>query len=254
MKISFKKKPRIIQLTTLCRYGRFGNQLFKYAVAKKYALLNRATLEVPADWIGRKLFYIDDPAPTEGMPRVDFKNLVYDPIKPMRVDVCGHPRLQLHMNILSKKEVGEWFRFRPEWAERYSKKKDHYVAAHMRQGDYITTVSDTYCLISEHSYTSAIQKFGYDQKDVIWVKENTPEVDPVATEAGFDFLPDFFTLMQADVIFRANSTFSWWAAALSNAKVYSPLVKDMVGPNDVDFVSGNHAKMLSSDDDQKLPE
>ncbi len=41
----------------------------------------------------------------------------------------------------------------------------------------------------------------------------------------FDWLGDFLKLYFARTIFRANSSFSWWAATLSpTAKVFSPVI------------------------------
>ncbi len=65
---------------------------------------------------------------------------------------------------------------------------------------------------------------------------------------GYEFLRDFFALYNADILFRANSTFSWWAATLGNAQneVYSPVVEGLVGyQNQVKFVKGNWPRCVS---------
>lgn len=64
----------------------------------------------------------------------------------------------------------------------------------------------------------------------------------------FDWLPDFIKLYFARTIFRANSSFSWWAGFLSpTAKVYSPVIhrqaiygRDSYEEVDYEFVEGNH--------------
>ena len=64
----------------------------------------------------------------------------------------------------------------------------------------------------------------------------------------FDWLEDFLRLYFARTIFRANSSFSWWAAFLSPAaRVFSPVVDkrhiygvDGLEEIDVEFVEGNH--------------
>ena len=50
------------------------------------------------------------------------------------------------------------------------------------------------------------------------------------------------TIYNADIVFRGNSTFSWWAGTLGYAtKLYSPVVGDNVGHNaNIEFVPGNH--------------
>ena len=68
----------------------------------------------------------------------------------------------------------------------------------------------------------------------------------------FDWLHDFLKLYFARTIFRANSSFSWWAATLSpTAKVFSPVVDkrhiygvDGIEEIDVEFVEGNHPHWL----------
>ena len=68
----------------------------------------------------------------------------------------------------------------------------------------------------------------------------------------FDWLDDFLKLYFARTIFRANSSFSWWAAMLSpTATVYSPVIDkhhiygvDGLKEIDVEFVEGNHPHWL----------
>jgi hypothetical protein len=52
-------------------------------------------------------------------------------------------------------------------------------------------------------------------------------------------LTDFFIMMNCKTLFRANSSFSWWAATLGTCKVYSPQVGTQTGWVDVPFVAGN---------------
>ena len=52
-----------------------------------------------------------------------------------------------------------------------------------------------------------------------------PEGQHKIDEIFFDYFPDFLKLYFARNIFRANSSFSWWAAFLSpSATVYSPIL------------------------------
>ena len=41
----------------------------------------------------------------------------------------------------------------------------------------------------------------------------------------FDFLPELLLLVFAKKIYRSNSSFSWFGSFLSNAIIYSPVVK-----------------------------
>jgi len=47
-----------ISMTTLGQFGQYGNQLFQYAAMKAYARENNLRLEIPEDWIGRKILLI----------------------------------------------------------------------------------------------------------------------------------------------------------------------------------------------------
>jgi hypothetical protein len=237
MKLIIRKK--VVQLPYLGKVGRFGNQLFQYAFGKKYASLVNASLEIPENWIGRKIFFIDDP-PITSVCRKYASPIYFTPLfNKVNIAFAGVAHKQACINILNRRELKEVFKFRPEWSLRYPKKKQHYVAAHLRRGDYLAS---GYCVVSKDSYCRAMESSGYNVDDVVWVTEENPEVDILAKECGCGFLSDFFTLMQADVIFRGNSTFSWWAATLGNGEIYSPVVECLAGEHTVPFVRGNHPK------------
>jgi hypothetical protein len=61
-------------------------------------------------------------------------------------------------------------------------------------------------------------------------------------------------IMASRVIFRANSSFSWWAATLSDARVFAPVVGNNTGWLDCSFVEGNHPKMYYLFDDMHIKE
>jgi hypothetical protein len=63
-------------------------------------------------------------------------------------------------------------------------------------------------------------------------------------------LPSFYRLMTAPILFRANSTFSWWAATLAeNQRVFSPVIKGLSSGDPVycsEFEAGNWPQMTTS--------
>lgn len=68
-------------------------------------------------------------------------------------------------------------------------------------------------------------------------------MDSECIRHGVEFLPDFMTLYHADYIFRANSTFSFWAGLIGHGKMFSPILDfpdygGVVGRVNVDFVPG----------------
>lgn len=158
---------------------------------------------------------------------------------------------------------------------RYADMQGLYDVAHLRRDDisdvtYNQSHVQGYSVISKGSYLRAFEQFGYDADEMLWVSDDYTgqwHVDrktrdqlgweyPVGSEYApgiiFDWLDDFLKLYFARTIFRANSSFSWWAATLSpTAKVFSPVIdrKHIYGVDgmeelDVVFVEGNHPHWL----------
>jgi len=168
---------------------------------------------------------------------------------------------------------------RLECYRRYSDMRGLYDVAHLRRDDisspeFNRTHVQGYSVISRESYLRAFRKFGYSEESMLWVSDDyTREwhLDRQVRHRGgweyptgseyvpgivFDWLSDFMKLYFARTIFRANSSFSWWAAALSpTAKVFSPVLHkhhiygvDGREEIDVDFVEGNHPHWMYGDD------
>ena len=244
----------IIQISCLGDMGRFGNQLWQYAFAKTYANKTNSILEVPADWIGRRLFNIEDPVISKQLPRTEID---YMPSGETNIDLYGYYQHQKFADTMDADEVREWYTFKPEWEEMFPKVKDYYIAAHIRRGDY--NVMPSYCTVSVESYRKAIVENGYSTEDVVEVsEENKHGLDSRNYDnnkgyySNIDFLFDFFLVRNADVIFRSNSTFPWWAAFLSKkgTKIYSPIIQGLAGKReaDVKFVEGNWPCHIEIDD------
>jgi hypothetical protein len=196
----------LVTISCLGNYGRFGNQLFQYAYARAFAEQLGAELHTP-DWIGRELFIgVDEPI-MQNKGDIDL------------FDYFQNPE---HLELLSRKKVKEWFQFKnPPKVEK------HNVIFNKRRGDYLTH-ADQYPIVSDQSYIKGAQKFGLDYTEALVLDQDNP-----------DFLTDFCLMMNCNNLFRANSTFSWWAATLGDCEVYSPKVEDKTGWVDVEFVKGN---------------
>jgi len=156
--------------------------------------------------------------------------------------------------------------------KKYSNRQGTYDVAHLRRDDianssYNNTCVQGYSVLSKESYFKAFRKYGFEPETIQWVSDdylgkwhpNRRESNrggwsyPVGSEYMgptliFDWLPDFIKLYFARTIFRANSSFSWWASFLSpTAKVYSPVIhrqaiygRDSYEEVDYEFVEGNH--------------
>lgn len=158
---------------------------------------------------------------------------------------------------------------------RYADMQGLYDIAHLRRDDisdvnYNRSNIQGYSVVSKDSYRRAFEKFGYDASSIQWVSDDYtgqwhvgrkmryrggwqyPAGSEYLPGIVFDWLEDFLKLYFARTIFRANSSFSWWAATLSPAaKVYSPVIDrqhiygvDGMEEIDVNFVEGNHPHWL----------
>jgi hypothetical protein len=164
---------------------------------------------------------------------------------------------------------------RLEAYKRYADLQGIYDVAHLRRDDisnpeYNRNHFQGYSVLSLESYRRAFRKFGYDEDAIEWVSDDYSGKwhvgrkfrhqggweYPVGSQYFpgliFDWLADFRKLYFARTIFRANSSFSWWAATLSpTAKVFSPVIDqckvygvDGLEEIEVDFVEGNHPHYL----------
>ena len=229
-----------IQCSCIGSNGRFGNMLHQDSFCSQYAKLFDCNYEC-SPWIGQKLFGLNDPPISRPLPRTKEDRWNWGQVD---IDLYGYFQNQNCINILSRKALKERYKFLPRYTEAFPKQQNYYIAAHLRRGDYVNK-QDYYCVVMQESYLRACDKFGLDKSKIIWVSEETQHPNPFESE-GLGFLPDFMTLMNADVILRANSTFSWWASVLSNAKIYSPLLEARRGQRVFEFVDGNWPRCADS--------
>ena len=232
----------VIQFTQLGKFGRFGNQLFQYAFARAYAEKYNCTLEIPT-WIGEKIFKnVSHPPISKHLKRTPLDEVLWGEVN---IDLFGYFQKRHHLNLLSETKLREWFTFQDKWLEFFINLKS-YAVAHLRRGDYETLYSNIFCIVSKESYQKAFEKFGI--RDVVWKTEET-QVKWRGLDDDLLFLPDFFEMMQAGHLFRANSTFSFWAGFFNKNKVYSPSVGNKVGLSNVEFLEGNHPQLFSAHSD-----
>lgn len=169
--------------------------------------------------------------------------------------------------------------------KRYFDVQGMYDVAHLRRDDisnvqYNRTHGQGYSVISKDSYSRAFKKFGYSEGAIDWVSDDYtgkwhvgrkvrsrgrweyPTGSQYIRGMIFDWLGDFLKLYFARTIFRANSSFSWWAALLSpTARVFSPVLDrrhiygvDGMEEITVDFVEGNHPHWMYGEPDIVLGE
>jgi hypothetical protein len=174
----------------------------------------------------------------------------------------------------SRKHLLDVFEFSDEVKDSESyrhwySRKGTYDVAHLRRGDiasgaaYVPGING-YSVISLDSYYRAFEKFGFNKDKIEWISDDRTKKwhqdRPEAPKLGFtypegseykpgiifDWLDDFLKIYFARTVFRGNSSFSWWANFLSEAKTYAPLLDKKVpyGENrvetDFEFVDGNY--------------
>jgi hypothetical protein len=234
--------PGTISIRCLGSFGRFGNQCFQYAAARGYAESIGATLETPW-WVGQTLFGLNDPPISKMLPSL---SLDEHPNGRVDVDLYGYFQHAKFYSLYTLTKLREWFKPTRYWTDHFPAHKGHKLVSHIRRGDYLTTYNNIFCTIAEEAYVQAMKTAGYDPSKRVEVREDKPNNYYMP---DLEFATDFFTLFNADVLFRANSTFSWWAATLGHAsKVYSPVVEGMSGPQtDVKFIAGNWPRCVSMD-------
>lgn len=210
--------------------GRFGNLLFIYAHARAYCERNGYDLCLPP-WVGERVFNIPLAVRPNGKP---------DMVMPE----------DMHQNqeslIYTRKQVRDWFQIKPEVLEMLKPVLENRkpVLLDVRLGQDL--IGAGLVSLNCDCYLRAAERVGYDiLRDCEWELDTFPtrlgsfqgDVTASGLNTTWVSLPAFYKMMTAQVHFRANSTFSWWAATLGNAKVYAPVIRGMKGGVNGQFCS-----------------
>lgn len=208
--------------------GRFGNNCFQYARARAVAESRGEPLSY-SPWIGQKIFDLPEPAEDA----VDSEIMV------------GYCQDQASL-IYTRTQAKAWLRFRPEIQDKLSKLPTWNIVAHRRAGDY---ESLGYPVVSVKSYMDAAREHGIETSSMIFCSEENYRMYccPPDLPDEISFLSDFYRMMQAKVLFRGNSSFSWWASVLGNAETFSPRIDGLSGHCHARFERGNHARFCNLD-------
>ena len=167
--------------------------------------------------------------------------------------------------------------------------KDQYDVVHWRRGDIASPgYKGAHSMVSRRSIDEALGRFQQDMMlpivyvsdDVQYRTKQIPGINfqkwynkstghawtyPVGEhekpEIVFDWFPEFLIIMNARVIFRGNSAFSWWSAFFAQMDdydklVYSPVVRTKPADKkggfwemDCAFVKGNHPPFMGSNEE-----
>jgi hypothetical protein len=212
--------------------GGLGNQMFIFAHAKAFAEKNGMELHT-VPWVGERIFKLD--GHKCGRPQ------------PNEMVLSGYFQSQADL-IYTRADCRRWFEFSDEAkaiCEPLMGGVDNYAIAHLRRGDY---AGAGFPVISVKAYFDAAERFGIDPNRLVLIGNERPwggTSDPATT-----MLPDFYRMTKAENLFRANSTFSWFAAVLGHGNVFSPVITGLPGGiehENVQFVRGNHPRCADLD-------
>jgi hypothetical protein len=219
-----------VKTIALRNLGRFGNRMFRYAYARALAEQNGYELRTEP-WEGETLFTLGHliharPDGTE--------DIVIDEYRQAQKDL-----------IYSRADCRRWFHLRP-WAEREGNlQRWPGPVVHYRRTDYAAA---GYPLIGRKAVTRAMRAFEITESAYVVTDEN-PKTQP-EYQGEMSFVPDFLTLLTAPILFRANSSFSWWAATLGTGRVFSPIITGFAGGIEHDgipYVEGNWPRLAELD-------
>lgn len=234
---------------------------------------------------GKTIKYLNPDQPTETYSKKDHA-VVIDSLAAYNKEIFNHMNLS---DILKVFEFSDEVK-NLDLYKRLEDNQNNYDIAHLRRDDVSSTNNTSnggYSVVSKKSYIKAFKKFGYDPSKVKWVSDDWYDLDKVGTcitkgyvqarggwsyphgaqllpEIMFDWLPDFLRIYFARSIFRANSSFSFWASTLSRGrenppKIFAPILhkriltheKDTLGQQlDCEFVEGNYPHWLCLEDDK----
>jgi hypothetical protein len=203
--------------------GRLGNQLWQIASTLGIAARVGDEVRFPP-WAYAQHFSV--PARFFGAVEedaVDAPNLVH------HLPEVHRPYLQdLRLWMPIEADVRRYFNFQEQFLQAAVEKFRSFIdtpttAVHVRRGDY-QRFPDHFSLLSPEYYARALERFGGTQilvfsDDPGWCKTNLTGLGSgVAMTVGTSDIVDLalMTLCRHHVI--ANSSFSWWGAALSGGR------------------------------------
>lgn len=229
---------RTLTFQELGRYGRLGNQMFQIASTIGIARKNKWKFAFPYwqnhDHIERfgskedldvqKHFINPLPVYTGNRLPDTFVHWGYWPITlrgERDISLSGHMQSEMYFNHCSD-EIRYYFTMKDEYP------KNDYCAIHVRLGDY----DDNYHpRLKMDYYTKAMSMFPYGTKFLVfsdepWMAaEMFVDVKYLEVIVQQDTMTDFKLMKSCKHFIIGNSTYSWWAAWLSNQpgkKVIAP--------------------------------
>ncbi|MDF2714625.1 MAG: methyltransferase FkbM family [Paenibacillus sp.] len=238
----------VISMSTLGRYGRFGNQIIQYAFIKLYAKRFGLQVQTPS-WIGRELFGHRDEPVGRKYPRIHetkIKNkqkLLSDPYpRLVNVDIQGYFQFHTRFYAPYRADFRTLFQPVPEVASvmeqglrRLRAKGKTVIGLHLRRGDFVSRQEveadkKLYFMPPNEWYIQWLNSvWPYTEKPVLYIASDElesvlpdfSEFVPVTCRDLFppfplaDYYPDHYVLSRCDMLGISSSSFSYTASMLN---------------------------------------
>ena len=214
---------KILQLPNPGNGGRLGNQLFAIASTIGLALRHGYTPRFPPDWKYRDVFNIPDEWFGEMQYEGGYKEHCYE-YDSLLDNYVKH--IYQHSGLSGYLQSPKYWQGYEAEIRRYLTPKGckpgsvDAIGIHYRRGDYVG--NPNYVQLDDSYYGKGLcvttQRLGIVPRsdDAMFIK-NRFLWKTCGTE-----IEDFIALAECKEHITSNSTFSWWAAYLSNGKVIAP--------------------------------
>lgn len=237
----------MITFSAIGNYGRFGNQLFQYAMLFGVSKRNGFDFGIPMNsqcTLGKVFEGIQFIPSTDSL--LSIKQTVVEPNGaatvflpevfrlPDGVNYAGYFQSPKYFSQVEQ-ELKQHLQIKPSILSRVKEFTDKHRDIgfiHVRRGDY-TTIKNGTChppitldYIKSAVDRSKAKKFVVLSDDMEWCRNNLGFVDAIASPfSGEDFIYDFVLMTQCRSAIISNSSFSWWGAWLGEEKdVIAPSV------------------------------
>lgn len=232
----------MITYLNLGNYGRLGNQLFQIASTIGIAVKNNTDYGFPV-WQYSKYFDGNFPiAYVRDFKTYKEKSPYYEEI---RLDT------QVNWNLEGYFQSWKYFDHCKDLildTFSFSKSKINKIAIHVRRGDYLD-LQHVHPVLKIDYYIAAMdhfkgEKFTIFSDDIQWCMKNLPRKN-VSYSASFnqDPIEDFKQMASHKGVIMANSSYSWWAAYLSDTNNIIAPSRYVVGEDKDDRIPPEWVKL-----------
>lgn len=230
--------PKLVTFPTLEHSGRLGNQLWQIASTVGIARNCHAEVGLPVGWSYRDVFSCPDRWFSDdlhaGKPAPDLARTLDRRVRPYLQDLSLWAHVADEIRAAFEPAHDANFRIDDEWAKGFRDLVRPITAVHIRRGDYATNPLGAITSLPIEWYAEAISIVDSGSvvvfsDDIEWCRGQIDAdlfyegvVRPKEQESDYLTTPvldwiDIFLMARCDAKVISNSTYSWWAAWLSDS-------------------------------------